>query len=147
MKLFFPPPNNESMQVWFKPTHWYRRVGEMLIFCSLYRMVTLKIRSRSTKSATLCILKHYDTIKFGENPSFYSRDNVWESYFGENLRFQCASVALMRSRSPNLINSAPSKQCIYARMVKLHPLVQEIVSTRQKVIWLGVSGLILHFMS
>ena len=33
-------------------------------------------------------------IRFGQNPSFHSRDNVQESYFGQNLTFESAAVTL-----------------------------------------------------
>ena len=52
--------------------------------------------------------------------------------FGQNLIFFSAAVALkIRSRSPKFNQLfSPSKQCIYASLVKIHPLVQKIMSRK-----------------
>ena len=49
--------------------------------------------------------------------------------FGQNLKLQSAVVTLnIRLISSSLINSSRSvsKQCIYASLVEIHPLVQKI---------------------
>ena len=64
-------------------------------FYSRYRLVTLEISSRSPKSTHLFFVSQWDNIiKFSQSPSFPSRDNLQESYLGQDLTFQSAVVTL-----------------------------------------------------
>ena len=69
-------------------------------------------------------------IKFGLNPSFLSRYNMRARYSGQNWTFQRAGVTLkIRSRSPKSYMYqlfTTSQQCIYASLIKIHPLVKKI---------------------
>ena len=50
-------------------------------------------------------------MKFGQNPSFVSRDREQTSFFGQNLKFQSAGMTLkMRSVSPKSNHFFPSSQ-------------------------------------
>ena len=50
-------------------------------------------------------------IKFGQNPSFGSRDRMQTSFFGSKFESQCAGVTLkMRSRSPKSNHFFPMSQ-------------------------------------
>ena len=71
-------------------------------FYSLYRIVTLKIRSRSpTYNQLLYCATRKQYVELGQNPLFSSRDNMGKPYFGQNLKFQSTGVTLkIRSRSP-----------------------------------------------
>ena len=84
----------------------------------LQRMMTLKIKARSQESFQLF-------IKFGQNPSVSSKDSKWKQNFGQNWTFQRAAMTLkIRSRSPKSNQLfQPSKPCIYASLIKIHPLV------------------------
>ena len=66
--------------------------------------------------------------KFGQNPSFGSRDRVQKSFFWSKFDIQSAVVTLkMRSRSPKTNCFFPLSQwCFCSSLVKIHQLVQEI---------------------
>ena len=88
--------------------------------------VTLRIRTRSPKILlSLTLLPIMYLGKFGQNPSTGSEDNAWQPYVGH---LKCHVTLKIRQRSPNsnkLFSS--SQQCIYASLVKIHPLVQKIM--------------------
>ena len=48
-------------------------------------------------------------VKFGQNPLFGSRDNVWKPYFASKFDIQNARQYLIKSLTP-------SKQCICASL-------------------------------
>ena len=98
-------------------------------FYSLYSVVNLKIWSWSPKSNQFFNYPKY--IKFGQNPSFGSRDRVQTSFSGAKSDIQSAGVTLkMRSRSPKSnYFFAMSHRCFCAVLVKIQQLVQEIKSS------------------
>ena len=55
------------------------------------------------------LLYHSEYIKFGQNPSFLSRDSMGKPYFDQNLALK------IRPRSPD----SPSQYCIYAGLVQI----------------------------
>ena len=70
-------------------------------------------------------------IKFGQIPSFGSRDRMQTRCFWPKFYIQSADVTLkMRSRSPKSNHFFPMSQgCLHASLVKIHLLVQEIAQT------------------
>ena len=65
-------------------------------------------------------------MKFGQNPSFGSRDRVQTSFFGQNLIIQSAGVTLKkRSKSPKSKYFFPPPNNVSVSLVKIHTLVQE----------------------
>ena len=65
---------------------------EIADFYSHYRIVTLKIKLRSSLLCAIILKIQY--IKVGQNPLFSSRDNMRKPYFSQNLTFQGAGVTL-----------------------------------------------------
>ena len=64
-------------------------------------------------------------IKFGQNPSFGSRDTVQTAFFGQNSTFSAGVTLKMRSRSPKSNHVFSPSQCVSANVIKIHSLVQE----------------------
>ena len=95
---------------------------------SLYRMVTLKIRSRSPKSNQL-----FPSSKHCIYASLVKIHSLIQKIMHVNLfwTFQSACVILkIRSRSPKSNQLFPSsQQCIYAGFIKIHPLVHRRLET------------------
>ena len=80
-------------------------------------MVSLKIRSRSPKSNQLLTIPMLQYIKFGQNPSFGSRDRVQTSCVWSKFDFQSAGVTLkMRSRSPKSNHFFPTSNVVYMQV-------------------------------
>ena len=132
----FPLPNNVSMQVWSKSIHLFRRYRTETIFWIFQSgTVILKIRSMPLKFDQLLpsLLPTMYIYKFGQNPSTSSEDNAWKPY--SKWTFQSDAVTLkIRSRSPSFDHLfLSSHQCIYASLVKLHPLDQKI--SREAIFW------------
>ena len=109
-----------------QPTNWFRRKNaDKTHFYSLYSVVTLKIRSRSPKSNHfILIIPMIQYIKFGQNPSFGSRDRMQTSFFWSRFDFQSAGVALKGSPKSNHFFPM-SKWCFHASLVKIHQMVLE----------------------
>ena len=121
------------MRVWSKIHQLVQKIkhGNHILDVLKSAGVTLKIRSTSLKSNQLfpsaqqCIY-----ASFGQNPSSISEDNAQKPYFGH---FSAPVTLKKRTSSPKSDEFFPfSQQCIYAILVKIHQLVQKIISRNEK---------------
>ena len=126
---------------------------------SMYRIMTLKIRSWSPKSnhlfplsqqliytnlvkihplvqKVMCLKTDFYSLYRIVTLKIRSRSPKFKPYFGRKLTFQSTGVTLkIRSRSANLINSKPPLNNIYASLVKIEQLVWKIVSLVWKIMF------------
>ena len=91
------------------------------------------MRSRSPKSNHFfLIIPLIQHIKFGQNPSFGSRDRVQTFFFSSEFDIQSAGVTLkIRLMSPKSNYFFPMPYwSFYVSLVKIHLLVQEIITDK-----------------
>ena len=108
-----------------KSINWFRRLAQKQYFWDFKVLVWPWKKGQGHQNVVYYSPSPNNVCKFGENPSTSSKDNAQKPYFGH---FQSAAVTLkIWSRSPNFNQLFPfSQQCIYASLVKIHPLVQKI---------------------
>ena len=112
------------MQVCWKSTNWFRRYSAAKAhFYSLYSVVNLKIRTRSTKSNQSFWLSQWYNIKFDQKTAFGSRDRVHISFFGKKLTFKVLEWPWKSGEGhQNLIISFPCLSFVSMQVFKNSPI-------------------------